>query len=241
MGGKGAGQGRRPGEGERVGPSGDLVAAELGAGGFGLGGSPPQSLSRRHGPGFHAQDQHALLAGAGLPQRGDGGCRKGPAGVGAAVPRPPPTTAATTTTTAAAAAHADAHGRPGDVHPQQASLAGRGQGPPGVLGLGEGPGHQRVGQVGAALDASAALRLPVDLGHVLKVDEVAEAQRGQVQPGLLALVRGLDGDAHLRVVRRPAARVVLPLPQPALARRCVRVVEAAANRSKGPWGGREGG
>lgn len=106
-----------------------------------------------------------------------------------------------------------------------------------MVGLRKRPGHQRVGQIGAALDATATLRLPIDLGHVFKVNEVAEAQRRQVQPGLLAVVRGLDCDAHLRVVRRPTARVVLPLPQPALTRRCVRVVEATSNRSKGSWSG----
>lgn len=198
------------------------MTTEFGTRWFGLRRSPPQRLSGRHGSGFHAQHQHALLTGAGLPQRGDGRRGKGPAGVGAAVSSP-------------AAAHPDAHASPGNIHPEQSSLAGHGHGPPGVVGLGKRPGHQRVSQVGAALDASAALRLPVDLGHVLKVNEVAEAQGRQVQPGLLTVVRCLDCDAHLRVVRCPAAGVVLPLPQPALTRRCVWVVEAASNRSQGSW------
>lgn len=104
-----------------------------------------------------------------------------------------------------------------------------------MVGFRKRPGHERISQIGAALDASAALRLPIDLGHVFKVNEVAEAQRGQVQPGLLTVVRCLDGDAHLRVVRRPTAGVVLPLPQPALTRRCVWVVKTTSNRSKGSW------
>lgn len=104
-----------------------------------------------------------------------------------------------------------------------------------MVGLGKRARHERVSQIGAPLDAPATLRLPVDLGHVFKVNEVAEAQRSQVQPGLLTVVRCLDGDAHLRVVRGPTAGVVLPLPQPALPRRCVRVVEATPNRSKGSW------
>lgn len=102
-----------------------------------------------------------------------------------------------------------------------------------MVGLGQGPGHQRVSQVGAALDAPAALSLPVDLGHAFEVNEVAEAQRRQVQPGLLTIACRLDGDAHLRVVGRPTASVVLPLPQPALARRRGGVVEATSYRSKG--------
>lgn len=95
-------------------------------------------------------------------------------------------------------------------------MAGQGQWPPGMLGFGQGPRHQRVGQVGAALDASAALRLAVDLRHVFQVNEIAEAQWRQVQPGLLTVTCCLDGDAYLRVVWCPAASVVLPLPQPAL-------------------------
>lgn len=92
-----------------------------------------------------------------------------------------------------------------------------GRGPPGVVGLGQGPGNEGVSQVGAALDASAALRLPIDLGHAFKVNEVAETQWRQVQPGLLTITCCLDGNAHVRVVCRPTASVVLPLPQPALA------------------------
>jgi len=88
-----------------------------------------------------------------------------------------------------------------------------------MVRLGQGPGHQRVSQVGAALDAPAALCLPVDLGHAFEVNEVAETQRCQVQPGLLTISCRLNGDAHLCVVRRPTASVVLPLPQPALSRR----------------------
>ena len=80
------------------------------------------------------------------------------------------------------------------------------------------------------------MRLPVDLGHTLEVDEVAESQWRQVQPGLLAVACRLDGDAHLCVVGCPRACVVLPLPQPALTRRRRGVVEAAANRSEGTWG-----
>lgn len=96
-------------------------------------------------------------------------------------------------------------------------MAGHGHGPPGVVRFGQGPGHQRVSQVGATLDASAALGLPVDLGHAFKVNEVAETQWRQIKPGLLTIACCLDGDAHLRIVRRPTASVVLPLPQPALA------------------------
>ena len=73
---------------------------------------------------------------------------------------------------------------PGHVHTEQSSVAGHRRRPPGVVGLGQGPGHQRVRQVGATLDAPAALRLPVDLGHAFEVNEVAETQRRQVQPGL---------------------------------------------------------
>lgn len=102
-----------------------------------------------------------------------------------------------------------------------------------MVRLGQGPGHQRVSQVGAALDASAALRLPIDLGHAFKVNEVAETQRRQVQPGLLTVTRCLDRNAHLSVVCRPTASVVLPLPQPALAWRRRGVVEAASHRSEG--------
>lgn len=198
------------------------MTTEFGTRRLGLRGSPAQGLSGRHGSRLDAEHQHALLTGTGLPQRGDGGGGEGPAGVRAAV-------------SSGAAAHPDPHAGPRNVDSQQPSLAGQGHGPPGVVGFRKRAGHQRVSQIGAALDASAALRLPVDLGHVFKVNEVAEAQRRQVQPGLLAVVRCLDGDAHLRVVRRPAAGVVLPLPQPALTRRCVRVVEATSYRSKGSW------
>lgn len=97
-------------------------------------------------------------------------------------------------------------------------MAGHGHGSPCMMGLGQGAGHQWVSQIGAALDTSAALRLPVDLGHAFEVNEVAETQRRQVQPGLLTITCCLDGDAHLRIVRCPTASVVLPLPQPALAR-----------------------
>lgn len=179
------------------------MTADFGTRGLGLWRSPAKSVSSRHGPRFDTEHQHTLLTGAGLSQGGDGRGRERPTGVRAPVSSP-------------AAAHPDPHAHPGHIHTQQASMAGHRHGPPGVVGFGQGPGHQRVSQVGAALDASAALRLPVDLGHVFKVDEVAEAQRRQVQPGLLTIACRLDGDAHLRVVRRPTASVVLPLPQPAL-------------------------
>lgn len=198
------------------------MTAEFGTRWFGLRRSPSQSLRSRHGPRFDTEHQHALLTGTGLPQGGDGRRRKGPTGVRTAISSP-------------AAAHPDAHASPGNIHPKQSSLAGHGHGPPGVVGFWKRAGHQRISQIGAALDASATLRLPIDLGHVFKVNEVAEAQRCQVQPGLLAVVRCLDCDAHLRVVRGPTAGVVLPLPQPALTRRCVWVVEATSNRSKGAW------
>lgn len=197
-----------------------MVTTEFGTRRFGLWRSPSQSLSSRHGSCFDTEHQHALLTGTGLPQGGDGRRRKGATGVRAAIARP-------------AAAHPDAHASPGNIHSKQSSLAGHRHGPPGVVGFWKRAGHERISQVGAALDASATLRLPVDLGHVFKVNEVAEAQRCQIQPGLLTVVRCLDRDAHLRVVRRPTAGVVLPLPQPALARRCVWVVEATSNRSKG--------
>ena len=111
-------------------------------------------------------------------------------------------------------------------------MSGHVRGTPGMVGFGKGPGHEWVRQVGAPLDASAALGLPIDLGHAFKVNEVAETKWCQVQPGLLPITGGLDGDPHLRVVRSPTAGVVLPLPQPALAGRRVGIVEATSYRSK---------
>lgn len=199
-----------------------MVTAEFWTRWLGLRGSPAQSLSSRHGSCFDTEHQHALLTGTGLSQRGDGRCRKGPTGVCTAISSP-------------TAAHPDPHASPRNIHPKQSSLAGHGHGTPGVVGFWKRPGHQRVSQIGTALDPSATLRLPIDLGHVFKVNEVAEAQRRQVQPGLLTVVCCLDCDAHVRVVRRPTAGVVLPLPQPALTWCCVRVVEATSHRSKGSW------
>lgn len=112
-------------------------------------------------------------------------------------------------------------------------MTGPGRGPPGLLGAGRGCCHERVSQVTATLDAAATLCLPVDLCHVVQVNEVAQAQRCQVHPGLLALAGRLDGYAHLRVVRRPAAGVVLPLPQPALSWSRSGLVKAAAHWSEG--------
>lgn len=180
------------------------MTADFGTGWLGLWRPPTQGVSSGHGAGFDTKHQHTLLTGTGLSQGGDGRGRERPTGVRAPVSSP-------------TAAHPDPHAHSRHIHAQQSSMAGHGRGPPGVVGFGQGPGHQRVGQVGAALDASAALRLPVDLGHAFEVNEVAETQRRQVQPGLLAITCRLDGDAHLRVVRRPTASVVLPLPQPALA------------------------
>lgn len=64
------------------------------------------------------------------------------------------------------------------------------------------------------------------LRHGLKIDEVAEAKRRQVEAGLLAMVGVLDGDGHLHVVGRPRACIVLPLPLPALTRGRGWVIEA---------------
>lgn len=55
-----------------------------------------------------------------------------------------------------------------------------------------------------------------NLRHAVEINEVAEAEWGQVEAGLLATVGALDGNGHLHVVRRPRARVVFPLPLPTL-------------------------
>lgn len=161
-------------------------------------------MSSRHGTRLDAQHQHTLLTGAGRPQGGDGRGGKRPTGVRTSVTSP-------------TTAHPDPHAHSRHVHPQQSSRAGQRRGPPGVVGFRQRPRHQRIRQVRPALDASAALRLPVDLGHALEVDEVAETERRQVEPGLLTIPCCLDRDSHLCVVRRPTAGVVFPLPQPALA------------------------
>lgn len=99
---------------------------------------------------------------------------------------------------------------------QDALLAGAGLARAGAhrprLGLGDGAHDERVGQVHAPPQASLSLALPVGLRHAVEVDEVAEAQRGQVQPGMLLLIGVLDGHADLHVIRRPWAVIVLPLP-----------------------------
>lgn len=99
---------------------------------------------------------------------------------------------------------------------QDALLAGAGLARAGSHGpglwLGDGTHDERVGEVHASAQASLALALLVGLRHAVEVDEVAEAQRGQVEPGVLLLVGVLDGHADLHVVRRPRAVVVLPLP-----------------------------
>ena len=113
-----------------------------------------------------------------------------------------------------------------------AGLARAGSYRPG-LGLGDGAHDERVGQVHASPQASLALALPVGLTHAVEVDEVAEAQRGQVQPGVLLLVGVLDGHADLHVVGRPGAVVVLPLPHHAFTRGRRGLVEVPLHWSHG--------
>ncbi len=95
------------------------------------------------------------------------------------------------------------------------------------LGFGDGSGDERVRQVHPSADAPLPLALPVGLGHPIKVHHIAEAQRAQVQPGVLLLVGVLDADAQLHVVRCPGATIILPFPHDALAWSRGRVVEIA--------------
>lgn len=82
------------------------------------------------------------------------------------------------------------------------------------------------------MDAAPALCLPVDLSHALEIDKVAEAERRQVQPRLLALACCLDGNSYFCVIRCPCAGVVLPLPHPALPWSRPRVIEAPPHWSQ---------
>lgn len=100
-----------------------------------------------------------------------------------------------------------------------AGLSGAGSHRPG-LRLGDGTHDERVSKVHASPQASLALALPVGLRHAVEVDEVAEAQRGQVQPGVLLLVGVLNGHTDFHVIRCPRTVVILPLPHHAF-----------------PWGG----
>lgn len=113
-----------------------------------------------------------------------------------------------------------------------AGLAGTGSHWP-RLRLGDGAHDERVGQVHASPQPPLALALPVGLRHAVEVDEVAEAQRGQVQPGVLLLVGVLDGHADLHVVGRPRAVVVLPLPHHAFPRGGRGLVEVPLHWSHG--------
>lgn len=103
------------------------------------------------------------------------------------------------------------------------------------LGLGNGAHDERVCQVHASPKAALALTLPVGLGHAVEVDEVAEAQRGQVQPRVLLLVGILDGHADLHVIRRPRAVVVFPLPHHAFPWGRRRLVEVPLHGPHGAW------
>lgn len=79
--------------------------------------------------------------------------------------------------------------------------------------------YQRVAFISSLWSFMTPLMtIQIHLRHVLEVDEVAEAERSQVQAGLLAAVGAFDGDGHLHVVRRPGPCIVLPLPLPALPR-----------------------
>ena len=103
------------------------------------------------------------------------------------------------------------------------------------LGLGDGAHDERVGQVHASAQAAFPLALPVGLDHTVEVNEVAEAQRGQVQPGVLLLIGVLDGHTDLHVVGRPGAAVVLPLPHHTLPRGRRRLIEVPVDRPHGAW------
>lgn len=76
-------------------------------------------------------------------------------------------------------------------------------------------------------------RIQTHLCHVLKINEVAEADGRQVEAGLLPAVGVLDGDGHLHVVGRPRPRVVLPLPLPALTGGRGRVIKTPPHRTDG--------
>lgn len=63
-----------------------------------------------------------------------------------------------------------------------------------------------------------ALGLPVDLTHGVEVNDVAEADGSEVNPGVLLLIGVLDGDTHFHIIGRPGTIVILPLPHHTLPR-----------------------
>lgn len=71
------------------------------------------------------------------------------------------------------------------------------------------------------------------LCHVLKINEVAEAEGRQVEAGLLAAVSILNGNGHFHVVGRPCTCIIFPLPLPALPRGRGGVVKSPPHRADG--------
>lgn len=86
------------------------------------------------------------------------------------------------------------------------------------LRFGDGAHSQGVGQVHTPPQSSLTLCLSVHLAHAIEVNNITEAQRGQVQPRMLLLVRILDGYANIHVVRSPGTTVVFPFPNYAFPR-----------------------
>lgn len=88
-------------------------------------------------------------------------------------------------------------------------------------------GDERVGEVHPSADTALSLTLAVGLGHPVKVHHITEAERAEVQPRVLLLIRVLNADAQLHVISRPRSTIVFPFPHDALARSRGRVVEIA--------------